>query len=76
MTALQIGSLVWLLLCVFFGLREIYAGLPEIRERIRAGRATAEDLSRLKKKKWLGWIIIIGPGIGMTLPDLIPLIIH
>ena len=76
MTALQIGSLVWLIFCVVIGIREIYAGLPDVRARVRAGEGTAEDLRRLKKKKWVGWIIIIGPGLGMTLPDLIPLVIH
>jgi hypothetical protein len=74
MTGQQIGSLVWLLLCVFFGFREIYAGLPDVRERVRAGKGTAEDFRRLKKKKFFGWFIIVGLGIGMTFSDLIRLI--
>lgn len=76
MTPQQIGSLVWLLLCVIVGFREIYSGLPEVRERVRVGTGTAEDFRRLRKKKLFGWFIIVGCGIGMTLSNLIPLIIH
>lgn len=76
MTAEQIGTLVWLLLCIVVGFREIYCGLPEVRERVRAGKGTEEDLKRLKKKKLLGLAIIIGPGFCLSLPDLLPLLIH
>jgi hypothetical protein len=75
MTPRQIGSLVWLLLCVIVGFREIYSGLPEVRERVRAGSGTPEDFRRLRKKKFFGWFIIVGLGISMTLSDLIPLIV-
>jgi hypothetical protein len=67
--AQQIGSLIWVLLCIFVGFRQISIGLPDVRDRIRAGKGTAEDLARLKKHKMLGWIFIV-IGIGSGLPDL------
>jgi hypothetical protein len=61
----HVGSLIWVLLWVFIGVRRIYGGLPEVRARIRAHSSTPEDLARLKKHILSGWgFIIIGVATG------------
>ena len=71
MTGRQIGSLVWIIVCVVVGLLHMCTGLPEVRERIRAGKGTPEDMARLKRKRFDGGCLIVGPGLCLGLPGLL-----
>jgi hypothetical protein len=65
----HIGSLIWFLLCIFFGLKRIlFEGLPDVRARVRAGKGTPEDFVRLRKQQMLGYFLII-LGVATALPD-------
>ena len=46
-------------LLMVLGIFLVLKCLPEVRERVRSGKAPAEDLKRLKRGQYTGWFLII-----------------